>query len=53
MHRSDMHLLCKESAMHPLRRLMQQLDLTNIDTAGDAEVRHARHARQSPAARRF
>jgi len=36
---SDMHLLCKESAMGPLRRLMHKLDLTTLDTNDeDAEA---------------
>ena len=36
--RSDMHLLCKESAMGPLRRLMHKLDLTTLETTEDDEA---------------
>ena len=35
--RADMHLLCKESAMGPLRRLMQKLDLTTLESAPEDE----------------
>eukprot|EP00750_Incisomonas_marina_P009367 INCI15975.2.p1 GENE.INCI15975.2~~INCI15975.2.p1 ORF type:complete len:357 (+),score=57.37 INCI15975.2:994-2064(+) len=35
---SDMHLLCKESAMGPLRRLMHKLDLTTLETTEDDEA---------------
>lgn len=32
-----MHLLCKESAFAPLRRLMTKLDLTTMDASKDDE----------------